>query len=173
MKSGNYKVSVYKNGKANNMGTFIKEKEALDVYNKKLQEFENSKEENKLPEIKKNREGQVIIEIFNKTNKMVAECIVDEDKYRELIGHSWYMTNGYVATNINNTSVRIHRYLMSPTKKEIVDHINNNPLDNRIINLRICNESLNSHNKKIKDGSYGGYGRNFNCIQRIKNHHEF
>lgn len=61
---------------------------------------------------------------------------------------------------MNNTTVLIHRYLLYPKQGEIVDHINNNPLDNRILNLRICNDTLNSHNKQIKEGTYRGVSKN-------------
>lgn len=60
---------------------------------------------------------------------------------------------------MNNTTVLIHRYLMNPKKDEIVDHINNNTLDNRISNLRICDYSLNSHNRRGRSGNYIGVSK--------------
>ena len=38
----------------------------------------------------------------------------------------------------------------------IVDHINRNPSDNRIVNLRDVSQSVNSHNAKARAGSSSG-----------------
>lgn len=61
-----------------------------------------------------------------------------------------------IKTSINKHSIRIHRLIIENEFDEIdywgntIDHINNNPLDNRIINLRIYNSKLNSTNIKSK-----------------------
>lgn len=39
----------------------------------------------------------------------------------------------------------------------LIDHVNNNCLDNRISNLRLANYSLNAHNKKKKKGCTSQY----------------
>lgn len=61
-----------------------------------------------------------------------------------------------VKTSINKHSVRIHRMIIEKEFDEVdywgntIDHINNNTLDNRLINLRIYNAKLNSTNIKSK-----------------------
>ncbi len=79
-KGGRFNVIVW-NKKSYNLGTFDTEEEALEVRNKKIQEFERIKEIEEIKEIKRNEEGQAVIETFNKNKEIVSECIVDDDKY--------------------------------------------------------------------------------------------
>jgi len=159
-KTDKFVVVVWHENKTKNCGTYETKEEAIEVYNQKIQEIEESKNEEPLPEIIRNKDGQAIIETFNKNGNKVSECIVDDDKYYELIKYKWFTSLGYIKTHMNNTTVFIHRYLIDPEKGEIVDHVNNNPLDNRISNLRICDDSLNSHNRQIKEGKYRGVSKN-------------
>lgn len=58
----------------------------------------------------------------------------------------------------------IHRMILSPSSHYQVDHINHNPLDNRIVNLRVCSAKQNSLarkdsrvNEKLNSGFLGVY----------------
>ena len=57
----------------------------------------------------------------------------------------------------NNKNVRLHRLLMNPSPTQLVDHINNNPLDNRRCNLRIVNKSQNGANRPKTKRNTSGY----------------
>lgn len=83
------------------------------------------------------------IAIRNKNKEIINYLFVDEDKYNELILIKWSMRNNYIG---NSKYGLIHRYLTKPSKDLVVDHINNNPSDNRLINLRVVTQQENIMN---------------------------
>lgn len=74
----------------------------------------------------------------------------DEDWYMLTRIYTWHIDNGYVHSSVVG---RIHRFLLKPKPHELVDHINNNRLDNRKCNLRIATYSLNNHNRPKQQGT--------------------
>ena len=82
------------------------------------------------------------------------EILVDDDKYYDLIRYSWNpVKDGYVQSKLG----QMHVYLMHPKPGEKIDHINNDPKDNRLLNLRISNDSFNNHNKPKQEGLTSNY----------------
>jgi hypothetical protein len=142
--SGRYKAEIGFNGKQIYIGTYDTEEEAADAYDKKKAELQLQQSQSNV--IKRNKDGYAILEVC--TGGTIIECIIDDDIYCELIKFTWCFANGYVARKEGNTTVLIHRHIMNAKSGTIIDHINNNPLDNRKVNLRISNDSLNMHNKK-------------------------
>jgi len=73
---------------------------------------------------------------------------------------SWYIKkNGYLDTvDSNNKHMLMHRLIMDVLDcPEIqVDHINNNKLDNRKENLRLCTFQQNMFNRGIKKNNSSG-----------------
>lgn len=137
--SGNYRVLLGKT----HVGVFKTIEDAENAYKKANDEKQHKKKLKKIgTTIERNKEGIAII----KTSKR-DEILVDDDKYFELKQYTWNINNGYFYAEINGKGTLIHRYLMKPKTTEIIDHVNHNRADNRIINLRICNESLNNHNR--------------------------
>jgi hypothetical protein len=71
------------------------------------------------------------------------------------------MRNGYLSVAIytnKKIQLNIHRILAetfidNPHNYPMVDHINNNKLDNRIENLRWCDSSLNNRNRKANNNT--------------------
>lgn len=97
-----------------------------------------------------------------KNNILVKFSIVDDDR-TDLLQHNYYLdTSGYVRRNVciakNKT---VDRYLHHDVLKTgigsenlfyVCDHINGDPLDNRLKNLRMCSASQNNYNKRSVTG---------------------
>lgn len=94
----------------------------------------------------------MIIRINNR-KKETFKIIFDKKDFTEIIKHKWYICKmhnlNYAATRISNKIVLMHRFIISPEGDYIIDHKNNNGLDNRRKNLRICNYCENSRNRRI------------------------
>lgn len=95
------------------------------------------------------------IPLRNKDKEIVDYCLVSEEDFEHLNQFKWHKKyDGYVTGHINKKFWRIHRYIMIEiikhdiTSKIKIDHINNNPLDNRRENLRIITNAGNNRNKK-------------------------
>lgn len=120
------------------------------------------------------------ITLLNKNKEITGYCIVSPEDYEHLNQYNWYKDrDSYVMKGGNSTSRRIHRYIMIEilkcelTSKNLIDHINNNPLDNRRENLRIVTHSENARNrKKLEKASSTYFGvtktiRNFSVTFRV------
>jgi len=82
--------------------------------------------------------------------------IVDADVYYRLGHHKWYLKGDnrkkfYAVRNIKTGPGRtkqlgLHREIMNEPKGLLVDHKNNDSLDNRMANLRVATRSQNCQN---------------------------
>jgi hypothetical protein len=101
-------------------------------------------------------------------------ALVDNQDYKQLNRHLWHYTTGYAATYINGKHVLMHRLIMKPRGKQIIDHANHDRLDNRRINLRLCNHSQNGMNigKSWGSSKYKGVSKHQNQwrVQISKNY---
>lgn len=83
------------------------------------------------------------------------KVIVDDENYEAISKTKWRIdSDGYAR---GSQSVRMHRLITNAPKGAEVDHINNNKLDNRKANLRICNRQQNQWNKKPQENNTSGY----------------
>ena len=86
-------------------------------------------------------------------------AIVDEEDYARVSERKWccFRYGDYfraVSRNIENKkNDYLHRFILNLSRydKQIVDHINLNPLDNRKINLRITDQAGNQRNQRKRN----------------------
>jgi len=88
--------------------------------------------------------------------------ILDVEDYYKFANIGWalggYKKNFYAVGGIKNKNgefeiVRLHRAIMNPPKRRVVDHRNGNGLDNRRENLRIATKSQNACNNRKRRNS--------------------
>jgi len=75
-------------------------------------------------------------------------------------GHNWHLSLGYAKASINGGSVGMHRIIMGVTDpRMVVDHINQDKLDNRRTNLRVVTRGANNQNrsKEVTESSTSKY----------------
>ena len=93
-------------------------------------------------------------------------ALIDDDDFEEVNKYKWTASEVrkgkfYAVRSVYKNGVRktqyLHRFIMGVTDKKIqVDHINCNTMDNRKNNLRTCNNSQNSMNKKPQKNNTSG-----------------
>jgi hypothetical protein len=155
-----YKIQLtYKKKRFYSIHSSIKEAILqLDIYKKEIKEMEEKEEkENIQKQILRNDEGFAIINIYNEKKKIVAVSIVDDNKWHELSKFKWYLGNNYAQAYIKRKKQFMHRYLMDAKINEIIDHNNNNSLDNRISNLRPATPAQNNYNKSKSENTSSIY----------------
>jgi hypothetical protein len=87
----------------------------------------------------------------------------DDSALDELSKHSWHLSaKGYAATNVpgpltRQRTVLMHRLVIAATEEQEVDHIDGNPLNNRLSNLRVVTHQQNLFNQKKKTGTVSKY----------------
>ena len=79
-----------------------------------------------------------------KTQELIGTILIDTENFEKVKDYKWvYNHCGYAR---NNKKGLMHRFIISAKDNEIIDHINQNKLDNRKCNLRIANKSINRLN---------------------------
>jgi hypothetical protein len=156
---------VYKNlsFKAKLLDTLDKAMEHLDTFRKIVDEQKAKEEHERLSTpILRNSEGVAVIPITNNDKQVVDHVLISDEDYHDLVRFSWSLSSGYaVGRPQGKRKMSMHLYLFNKHNTEvydIVDHINQNKLDNRRENLRGNSHSGNSHNSfKKKEGATSQY----------------
>lgn len=96
--------------------------------------------------------------------------------------YGWKNSSGYMRVKIEGISYAVHRlvaetFLSNPESKPTVDHIDRNPLNNSVHNLRYathheqsmnCSTHLNSHTPVMQSADPNGYKRAYWALNREK-----
>lgn len=86
---------------------------------------------------------------------------VDDDVYEYLNQWKWctlISSKTFYAVRMENKKlILMHRFLLDAPKNLQVDHINQNGLDNRLENLRLCTHAENSRNRRTHKNNLTGY----------------
>lgn len=85
-----------------------------------------------------------------------------DDKYHPCVKHMrWHLdSSGHVCTSFAGVNYFLHRLLFEIANgflPEMLDHIDKNPLNNKIDNLRAADKSLNSTNRTRPKNNKSGY----------------
>jgi len=90
-------------------------------------------------------------------------AIVDARDYEQLSKYRWYAARSrrtyYAIRSVKRSRVqiRMHRQILSAPPHLLVDHINNNGLDNRRSYLRLCTRAQNALNQRPRRGTSSRY----------------
>lgn len=102
-------------------------------------------------------DDQIMIYYWDQKNQLVKPILIDKDNKEFVYNYYWQLNcNGYAQSRTNGQKVFLHHLVMNT--RDVVGHLNHNPLDNRRINLRLCNtNSDNAINQKISCRNTSGH----------------
>lgn len=86
------------------------------------------------------------------------KALVDDQDYDDLTNHSWSVgNNGYPRCTHEQKQYLMHDFIMQPSAGMMVDHKNQNKIDNRRDNLRYVTKSQNMQNQPKTKKNTSGY----------------
>lgn len=86
------------------------------------------------------------------------EILVDLEDVEKISEYKWnIMSTGYAQARIGNSMILMQRFLVDCKKSQVVDHKNNNRLDNRKDNLKVVTRAKNNQNLSISKRNTTGY----------------
>ena len=79
-----------------------------------------------------------------------SEKMIVDDHLEHVFNHfKWRIDNGYGRAMITRSKIYAHQFVIGKAESGLViDHINRNKLDNRVLNLRKCTNNQNFYNAK-------------------------
>lgn len=99
----------------------------------------------------------------NRNKEIIDYTYVSEEDYNFLNKFKWHKSNNYITGKVDRKLYYLHRYIIieilknNINKKQVIDHIDNNPLNNKRDNLRIVTISENGRNKKKIENAHSKY----------------
>lgn len=103
--------------------------------------------------ILKNDYAEVVL--YDNKRKEIARTLIDLEDVEKIKSYKWHLNDsGYTTCNVKGKNIRLHRLIMKVSDDKEIDHIYHDLLDNRKSQLRICTNSQNSMNRKVKGYSW-------------------
>lgn len=98
------------------------------------------------------------VPLWGRDDTIRAVAIVDDADWPAVSQYRWHLSS-YPQTHIQHRLVRLHRFLMGdpPRPGLMVDHRNQDPLDNRRRNLRWVTNAINKQNGGAHRDSTSAY----------------
>jgi len=107
------------------------------------------------------KDNDCLIGLFDKDGKKTGTAIIDASDYELIKDRKWHLKKGcsssYVSSgNSNATYLSLSRFLTNAEEGKEVDHKDQNFLNNRRDNLRVCTKSQNQFNSKKRTDNKSG-----------------
>jgi hypothetical protein len=102
--------------------------------------------------------------LCNRARSVIGITWVDDDRYEEISAVRWSVSPyGYVRGHIGGDRVFLHRHLLRMRKSDsrLADHIDGDPKNNTLENLRVATGSQNSVNRHVVASNSGYRGVTF------------
>lgn len=104
------------------------------------------------------RDGHAVLSARNNGMEI---CVSLQDLERVLAFGPWMARKNYntfyALTYKGRTWIRMHRFILAPEAKFVVDHINHNGLDNRRSNIRVVTNQQNLLNRSAHGIGKSGF----------------
>jgi hypothetical protein len=151
--SNRYKVQLSIKGKTRQLGTFDTLQEAISIRESAVLKKQQDKADAIMAIPKNiNELGFCYFMIKDK------QILVDSESFHDIMKYPWTISKkGYITGTISDRNVCLSHFVMNRSCELHVDHINNNPLDNRKCNLRLVTPKQNAMNTSSRIGSTSEY----------------
>lgn len=114
-----------------------------------------------------------LVALYDKQGSHVSNCRISLGSVSECSKYKWYVRpNGYVYGTVDGKKMQIHRFVMGGVVGEglEIDHIDGDPLNNTLSNLRIVTHQdnmRNIHKDKTVGVNYNKHNGQYKWIPRI------
>jgi hypothetical protein len=158
-KDGGFVATIYANGERHYIGIFRQSNDAIQARLDAEMEFFGYHFDRREIEI---CDGYAKLPLHGQKGKFYGWAVIDIADLELCRAVAWTLDKrGYVVGRPPNCEncVTLHRYLVVGTEKggPIIDHRDNDPLNNRRANLRPCNASENAKNTKVARNNSSGF----------------
>lgn len=87
------------------------------------------------------------IPLRNRAGVIIEFALVEQKDFERVNAYKWHLCGNYANSSIDGRNIRMHHFIFKKPKEDhIIDHINQDKLDNRLSNLREVDRSTNRNN---------------------------